>query len=296
MPRVRVLALVMTIATLLVLPAAAGAATATARTVYGTVVAPAHATAAGPALPVLMTTRSQRLVGRPVVDVVAPPGAKPVHWGTGSLALQALRPGDVVKVVLRRGARSRIALQRSGQADSFDRVVVQFAALNDAAAKTRSLAGPVSQLTTSSAPRDQVSALRSQLVDFAGDLQNVADDVATSLQRLAEVMPKQDPRRSAVLAAQQPYVDQLNGVRDAAQATLDATNLASDALGPVQIVDSSMDGTANPVDPALPIELPIGTISTVSAVLNAVGTLFDALGMPLTTPTAPGGILDPNGA
>jgi hypothetical protein len=295
MLRVRVLALVMTLAALLALPAVSSAA-AKARTVHGTVVAPAHATPAGVALPVLMSVRAQRLTGKPVVDVIVPRGAKPIHWGTGRLALQELRPGDFLKVVLRGGTGSRLELQRSGKADSFDRVVGQFAALNAAAQKTTSLAGPVSQLTTSSAPRDQVSALRAQLVDFGGDLQNVADDVATSLGRLAEVVPKQDPRRSAVLAAQQAYVDQLNGVRSAAQAALDATNLAKDTLGPVQIVDSSTDGTAVPLDPAAPIELPIGTISSVSGVLNAVGTLFDALGMPLTTPTAPGGILDPNGA
>jgi hypothetical protein len=283
------------LATLLALPAAAGAATR-ARTVHATVVAPAHATPAGRALPLLLTVRAQRAVGKPVVDAIVPSGAKPIRWGTGRLALQRLRPGDVVTVALRGSRASRIALQRSGRADAFDRVVVQFAALNAAAERTRALAAPVAQLTTSSAPRDQVSALRAQLVGFGGDLQGVIDDVATSLSRLAEVVPRQDPRRAAVLAAQQAYVDQLNGVRAAAQATLDATNLAADALGPVQIVDSSMDGTATPVDPALPIELPIGTISTVSSVLNAVGTLFDALGMPLTTPTAPGGILDPAGA
>jgi hypothetical protein len=294
MPRVRIIALVMTLATLALLPAASPAAART-RTIYATVVAPAHATPAGPALPLLASVRSQPLVGKPVVDVVVARGAQPVHWGTGRLALQSLRPGDVLKVALRGGNRSRLELQRSGKADGFDRVVTQFAELNAAARETSTLAGPVAQLTTSSAPRDQVSALRAQLVGFAGDLQNVVDDVGTSLSRLAEVVPKHDPRRSAVLAAQQPYVDQLNGVRGAAQSALDATNLATDALGPVQVVDSATDGTGVPVDPALPIELPIGTISTVSGVLNAVGTLFDALGMPLTTPTAPGGILDPNG-
>jgi hypothetical protein len=295
MLRVRLVALALTLAALLALPVAAGAATA--RTVFGTVVAPAHATARGPALPVLLTVRSQRRVGRPVVDIVVPSGTQPVHWGTDRLALQALRPGDVLKVVLRGGGRAtRVQLQRSGKADAFDRVVVQFAALQGAAQKTTALAGPVAQLTTQSAPRDQLSALRAQLVDFGGDLQNVVDDVQTSLHRLAEVVPRQDPRRSAVLAAQQAYVDQLGGVRDAARAVLDAANLAADALGPVAQVDSSTDGTATPVDPALPIELPVGSIATVSAVLNAVGTLFDALGMPLTTPTAPGGILDPDGA
>lgn len=294
MLRVR-LALVLNVAALLMLPNAAGAATKT-RTVYGTVVAPASASPAGTALPVLLSASSQRRVGRPVIAMIVPGGAKPIHWGTDHLALQELRPGDFLKVSLRGTRASSATLRRSGKADSFDRIVSQFAALDTAGQKTSTLAGPIAQLTTSSAPRDQLSALRSQLVDFGGDLQNISDDVSTTLTRLAEVVPRNDPRHSAVLAAQQPYVAQLNAVRDAANAALNAINLAADTLGPIAIVSSSTDGTATPTDPALPIELPGGSNLTMAAALAAISSLSAALGAPLASPTSPGGILDPDGA
>jgi hypothetical protein len=271
------------IRTLLALVAAAlliPAATASARTYGATVIAPAAADSAGRlTLPLLLSPRGERAARRPVIAPVVPSGAKPIRWGTGHLALAQLRPGDKVTVKLR-GSRARsITLQRSGSADDFDRMAKQLGALNAAVAKTTALAQPVAAAAGGSYPRDQLRTLRDQISDLQGELDAVASDVQTSLTRMEAVRPR-DPRRgAAVAAAQAPYAQQLTGVRDAAQAARQQSDLAAEGLDAVAFQPGVSDGTQTPVDPAAPIALPFGTTSTVSDLLRTLVVLSDQLGL-----------------
>lgn len=263
---------------LLVAALAAAPAVASARTYRATVIAPAAADGKGRLmLALLVSQRAERALKRPVIAAVVPPGAKPVRWGTGRLALDRLRPGDRVTVDLR-GTRARtLTLERSGSADDFARIANQLFALSAAVAKTTELATPVA--SAASYPRDQLRILRDQISDLQGELDAIDADVQTSLTRLAAVRPREARRRDAVAAAQAPYEQRLTGVRDAARAARLQSDLAAEGLDAVADIPGANDGTQTPVSPAVPIALPVGTTSTVSDLLRTLVVLSDQLGL-----------------
>jgi len=261
------------LAALLVVPAATSA-----KHYSATVIAPAAADNAGRAtLPLLLSPRAELVLRRPVITPIVPKGAKPVRWGTSRLALAKLRPGDTVRIDLR-GHRARtISLQRSGTADDFDRVARQLRDLHAAVARTAELAWPVA--SASSYPRDQLRVLRDQISDLQGELDAVDADVQTSLVRLVAVRPADARRAAAVAAAQAAYEGRLTGVRDAARAARAQADLAAEGLDAVAEVPGSNDGTDNPQTGPVPIELPLGTTSTVSDLLRTLVVLSDQLGL-----------------
>ena len=263
------------LAVLLAVPAAASA-----RTYRATVIAPPAADGAGHVtLPLLLGTRAERRAKRPVIAPVVPRGERPVRWGTRRLGLWQLRPGDRVAVNLR-GHRARaLTLRRSGSADAFDRILTQLRALRDAVAATTALAQPVAAAAGGSYPRDQLRVLRDQVSDLQGQLDAVDADVQTSLDRLASVRPRDPRRAAAVAAAQAAYEQQLTGVRDAARAARQQSDLAAEGLDAVAFIPGADDGTQQPADPAAPIVLPFGTTSTVSDLLRTLVVLSDQLGL-----------------
>lgn len=270
--RVRTL-LALLVAVVLVAPAAASA-----RTVSATVIAPAATDAAGrTTLPLLLSVRAERILKHPVIAPVVAAGDQPVRWGTGRLALAQLRPGDRLTIDLRGSRARKLTLQRSGSADDFSRIVTQLGDLGAAVAQTTALATPVA--AASSYPRDQLRVLRDQLTDLQGALDGIDADVQTSLVRLAAVRPSDPRRHDAVAAAQAAYEQQLTGVRDAARAARAQADLAAEGLDAVAEIPGASDGTANPVTGPVPIELPIGTISTVSDLLRTLTVLSDQLGL-----------------
>jgi hypothetical protein len=265
--------LVLAVAALLVVPA-----TAAAKRYSATVIAPAVADSAGHlTLPLLLSSRAERRLKRPVIAPIVPAGAKPVMWGTGHLALAELRPGDRLTVNLRGQRARKLTLQRSGSADDFDRVATQLRDLNAAVAETAQLATPVA--SAASYPRDQLRTLRDQISQLQGQLDAVDADVETSLARLAAVRPSEQRRHDAVVAAQAAYEQQLTGVRDAAKAARAQSDLAAEGLDAVAEIPGSNDGTANPVTGPVPIDLPFGTTSTVSGLLNTLIVLSDQLNL-----------------
>jgi hypothetical protein len=253
---------------------------ATARTYGATVIAPAAADANGRlTLPLLLSPRAERILRRPVIAPIVPAGAEPIRWGTGRLALAQLRPGDKLTVALAGGRARRITLQRSGSADDFDRILKQLGSLSDAVARTTALAQPVAAAAGGSYPRDQLRTLRDQISDLQGELDAITSDVQTSITRLEAVRPAEQHRHDAVAAAQAAYEGQLTGVRDAAQAARDQSDLAAEGLDAVALIPGSDDGTQTPVDPTVPIALPFGTTSTVSGLLNTLIVLADQINL-----------------
>ncbi|HWV84940.1 MAG TPA: hypothetical protein VNZ62_05785 [Capillimicrobium sp.] len=273
---------------------AVAASPASARTVSAVVIAPAASDAAGATrLPMLLGPRGQLRVGRPVVAPVVPRGSHPIRWGTDRMALGGLRPGDRLRVVLRGDRARRIVLRRSGRADEFGRIVEQFAELQTVVRETIAVAGPVTGATSTSIPRDQVTALRLQLTLLGSALEAIGTDVDVSLERLGEVRPREAARRAAVVAAQQPYATQLAAVRDAARGVAAEAAAAAELLDAVADVPGSTDGTADPPDPAAPIEVPLSVVGAVGQLANRLADLAERLGHPLGQPYEPGGVLDP---
>jgi hypothetical protein len=274
-PRIRTL-LALVAAALLAAPASAWAD----RVYSATVIAPATTDQAHRlVLPLLLSKHGQKRAGRPVIVPVVPSGARPIRWGGDHLALAQLRPGDHLRLKVH-GHRARwISLQRSGTADDFDRVARQLADLRAAVDKTAQLATPVAAAAGGSYPRDQLATLREQVSDLQGQLDAVDADVQTSLDRLAAVRPKDPQRRAAVVFVQNAYAQQLTAIRDAARAARQQSDLAAEGLDAVVIPSGSTDGTKTPVDPAAPIELPFGTISTVSDLTRTLVVLSDQLGL-----------------
>jgi len=278
----------------LVAALAVGTAPASARTVSAVVIAPAAADDAGATrLPLLLGPRGQLRVGRPVVAPVVPRGSRPVRWGTDRMMLAGLRPGDRLRVDLRGDRARRIVLRRSGRADEFGRIVEQFADLQTVVRETIAVAGPITAATSTSIPRDQVTAVRRQLTLLGSALEAIGTDVDVSLERLGEVRPREAARRAAVVAAQQPYASQLAAVRDAARAAVAEADAAAELLDAVADVPGSTDGTANPPPPTAPIEVPLSVIGAVGQLASRLADLAERLGHPLGQPYEPGGVLDP---
>jgi bifunctional DNA-binding transcriptional regulator/antitoxin component of YhaV-PrlF toxin-antitoxin module len=278
----------------LVAALAVGAAPASTRTVSAVVIAPAASDAAGATrLPLLLGPRGRLRAGRPVVAPVVPRGSRPIRWGTGRMTLAGLRPGDRLRVDLRGDRARRIVLRRSGRADEFGRIVRRFAELQAVVRETIAVAGPITAATSTSVPRDQVTALRHRLALLGAALEAIGTDVDVSLERLGEVRPREQAPRAAVVAAQQPYASQLAAVRDAARAAVAEADAAAELLDAVADVPGSADGTANPPPSTAPIEVPLSVIGAVGRLANRLADLAERLGHPLGQPYEPGGVLDP---
>jgi hypothetical protein len=279
MPRVRIAIVAVLLALAVVAAPAAAKAKKSTRTYSATVIAPVAQDSAGrTVMPVLLSPRAQLVLKQPVISIVVPSGTKPVHWGTQSLGVYNLRPGDQLQIELRgTSVATKLTLRRSGSADDFSRILKQLNELDTAVKQTSALAGPVTQAT--SYPRDQLRALRDQITTLQGELDGIDADVETSISRLASVRPADASRGAAVAAAQAPYQAQLTAVRDAARAARAQSDLAAEGLDAVAYIPSAEDGTAAPTPGTVPIELPIGTISTVSGLLNTLVILADQLGI-----------------
>jgi hypothetical protein len=273
------------------------AAPASARTLHGTVVAPPVAREDGGAtLPVLLTARSARRAGHPVVGVVVA-GKRPVRWGTDRLGLASLRPGDRLTLRVRRARARRVVLRVSGRGDAFGRVVRQFRRIAQTSRQTIALAQAIAPARSATVPLDQVRALRRRLTLLGSDLQALGDDVARSLQRLTEAQPHDPARRAAVAAVQAAYATTLTTLRDHARAAAQRTEQAAATLNAIPEVANDHDGTQTPTEGPLPISLPVESTSAVSGATDGLLRMLNAMGLVGDQPLAvPGYQLGPPGA
>lgn len=281
MTRTRMLRAALACATLLLPTTAAHAAT----TVSGTVVGAPVVTAGTATVPVLVGERSRaRLrVADPVVRVRVP-RERGVRARTGVLRPGGLRIGDRVRAALGRvrdGAASARVLRvgaRGGVA-SFDRIeAARTRAREQAARAAQELAdldatGSSAAAPTDPAPgvlRDALLGLRRDLELLIADLRLLTAQVEAVAARIERERPADPARRRAVARRQAPLLAGLTSTRE------ELTTARAGLEEAVTRLDTALLDVGGASDPSLPI----GTVGTVSDVVQTVLFLLSKVQLP----------------
>jgi len=272
-------------AALLFVPTATATTASAATTIRGTVIGAPTSTAATATVPILLSVASGRaLHTRAAVVRVRVPSRRGIRALSGVLAPGGLRIGDRVHAEVGRlrdgGVRtSTLRVSTRGGAASFDRLErsrtqarERAQAAAEAVARLDATGSGVQGATAPSPTelREQLMALRYDLNVLIADLRELGGQTTDAIARIERERPADAKRNAVVTRRQAPLIAALNASRTELD---EARKQLEDAVTRLDAAILDVGGASAP-------SVPIGTVGTVSDVVQAVLFILGELEFP----------------